>query len=236
MFEQLFERQHAQVRQRNGPLAEERRRYLAHCAEQQMTPGTLRAIAVYTFVVAKALCMADRPGELVTRGEIEAAADEWANRHPRPKLLREVWRSRLRFIGHATRWLTFLGRLQTPTTTPQPYTDHLQRFADYMLRERGLSPRTVECRRRSLHAFLAGIDQAGLRLDTVTVAQVDDILVRKVREAGCAGYRSDLRFHPAPSSGMRRPAGGVARGWPPPSWPLGCSRTRNFPRALLGTM
>ena len=41
-----------------------------------MTPGTLRAIAVYTFVVAKALCMADRPGELVTRGEIEAAADE----------------------------------------------------------------------------------------------------------------------------------------------------------------
>jgi integrase/recombinase XerD len=46
MFEQLFESQHALARQRNGPLAEERRRYLVHCAEQQMAPRTLRGIAI----------------------------------------------------------------------------------------------------------------------------------------------------------------------------------------------
>ena len=84
MFEQLFERPHALARQRNGPLAEERLRYLAHCAEQQMAHRTLRRIAIYTLIVAKALRLADRPGELVTRAEIEAEADRWANRHPKP--------------------------------------------------------------------------------------------------------------------------------------------------------
>jgi integrase/recombinase XerD len=67
MFEQLFKRPHALLRHRNGPLAEERRRYLAHCAEQQMSQRTLRRTATYTLIVAKALRLADRPGELVTR-------------------------------------------------------------------------------------------------------------------------------------------------------------------------
>src|SRR5207237_5862047 len=84
MFEQLFKGPHALTCQRKGPLAEERLRYLVHCAEQQMCPGTLRRIAIYTLVVAKALRLADRPGELVTRPAIEAQADRWANRHPRP--------------------------------------------------------------------------------------------------------------------------------------------------------
>ena len=48
MFEQLFKRPHALARHRNGPLAEERCRYLAHCAQQQMSRRTLRRIAVYT--------------------------------------------------------------------------------------------------------------------------------------------------------------------------------------------
>jgi integrase/recombinase XerD len=198
MFEQLFERPHALARQRNGPLAEERRRYLVHCAAQQMAPRTLRGIAIYTLVVAKGLHLADRPGERITRREIEAAADCWANRQPPPPMLRDRRRSWLRFTGQATRWLTFLGRLQSPTTPPHPYTDQLTRFADYMLHDRGLSPRTAEYRGRSLNEFLALIDAAGLRLDTVTVAQVDDILARKVREDGYARvtiqtYASTLR-------------------------------------------
>jgi hypothetical protein len=48
MFEQLFKRPHALARHRNGPPAEERRRYLAHCTEQQMsrrTSGMPKAVA-----------------------------------------------------------------------------------------------------------------------------------------------------------------------------------------------
>ena len=50
----------------------------------------------------------------------------------------------LRFTRHATRWLSFLGRLQPAITAPQPYAEQVTRFADYMRQERGLSPRTIE--------------------------------------------------------------------------------------------
>src|SRR4051794_16833500 len=162
MFEQLFKGPHALACQRDGPLAEERLRYLVHCAEQQMAPGTLRRIAIYTLVVAKALRLIDRPGELVARAEIEAEADRWADRHPRPPAMRETHLSRLRFTGYATRWLTFLGRLQPPTVAPRPYAEQVAEFSDYMLRQRGLSPSTAKCRCRDIHEFLARIDEADL--------------------------------------------------------------------------
>jgi integrase/recombinase XerD len=198
MFEQLFERPHALARQQNGPAAEERRRYLAHCAERQMARRTLRLIAIYILIVANALRLADRPGELITRAEIEAEADRWANRRPRPPGMRSVRLSWLRFTGHATRWLTFLGRLQPPATAPRPYAEYVAQFVDYMLRERGLSPRTIEYRCRTISEFLALIAEAGLRLDTLTVAQVDETLARKVRDEGYARvtiqtYASTLR-------------------------------------------
>jgi integrase/recombinase XerD len=56
------------------------------------------------------------------------------------------------------------------------------RFADYMRQERGLSPRTIEIGCRTVREFLARLDEAGLRLDTLTIAQVDDILTRHVRD------------------------------------------------------
>jgi site-specific recombinase XerD len=67
-----------------------------------------------------------------------------------------------------------------------------------MLRERGFSPRTVEPRCRTISEFLSLIVEAGLRLDTLTVAQVDELLARKVRDEGYARvtiqtYASTLR-------------------------------------------
>jgi site-specific recombinase XerD len=198
MFEQLFECPHALARQRNGPLAEERRRYLVHCAEQQMAPRTLRHVAIYTLIVTKALRLANRPDRLVTRAEIEAEADRWAYRQPRPPKMRQVRYSWLQFTCHATRWLTFLGRLQPSSPAPSPYAESIDQFTDSKLRECGLSPRTVELRRLAIHDFLERIDGAGLRLDTLTIAQVDDFLARKVRDDGYARvsikrYASDLR-------------------------------------------
>lgn len=169
---------------RNGPLAEERRRFLAHCAEQGMSCGTLRNIDIYLVVVAKVLRLAKRPGESITRAEIDAAANRWARRLPR--LPRAERQSRNRFKGRALRWLSFLGRLQ-PTTTPRPpFADHVTRFADYMRLERGLSSRTIASHCWSLNLFLARLDQAALRIESVTAAQIDDLLVRMFRDDGYA--------------------------------------------------
>ena len=81
-----------------------------------------------------------------------------------------------------------------------------------MLRERGLSPHTVEYRCRTIHEFLALVDEAGLRLDALTVAQVDELLARKVRDEGYARvtiqtYASTLRafFRYAEGRGWCRP-------------------------------
>jgi site-specific recombinase XerD len=211
VFEQLFERPHALARQLSGPLADDRRRYLAHCAGQQMARRTLRGIAIYTLIVARDLRLADRPGERITRAEIEAAADRWAHRHPRPPIMRGTRLARLRFTGHATRWLAFLGRFQPPPPAPRPYADRVARFADYMLSERGLSPHTAAYRCRSVGDFLSRLTAAGLRLETVAVAQVDDLLAHQVREEGVARvtvqtYASTLRafFRFAEASGWCR--------------------------------
>lgn len=234
MFDKLFERPHALARQRNGPLADDRLRYLNHCANQQMAPRTLRVIAIYTLIVARDLLLADRPGERVTRAEIEAAADRWANRHPRPPRMQGTRLARLRFVGHATRWLTFLNRLQLPSPAARPYANHLSQFTDYMLRERGLSPHTVAYRYRSVESFLIRLTAADLDLDMVTVAQVDDLLARQVRDEGYARvtvqtYASTLRafFRFAEANKWCRPGLAVAvmapRVFPHESLPIGPS-------------
>jgi hypothetical protein len=186
MFDQLFRLPRLLARLQNGPLAEERRRFLAHCAEQQMSRQTLREIASYTLLVAKALRLAERPSEVITRIEIEAEAERWVNRQPRPRRTRQGRHLRVRFTGQAVRWLTFLQRLQPSVAVQQPYADHVTQFTDYLLRERGLSPRTVAYDSRTTRQFLAQVEEASLRLEMLTVSQVDELLAKKVRDAGYA--------------------------------------------------
>lgn len=186
MFDQLFRQPHALARHKDGPLAEERSRFLAHCAEQQMSLRMLRGIAGFTLAIAKALRLAERPGEVIARIEIEAEADRWVNGQPRPRGGQKVRRLRVEFTSHAVRWLAFLRRLQPPATVEQPYAEHVAQFADSMLRERGLSPRTIAYDSRTTHQFLAQVEELGLRLEILTVAQVDELLAKMVRDAGYA--------------------------------------------------
>jgi site-specific recombinase XerD len=186
VFDQLFQEARALARHRDGPLAEDRRRYLIHCAEQGMALQTLGGVARYTLIIATALRLAERPDALITREEIEAGADLWAGRHPHPSAPRPRAWSRYRFVRHATRWLSFLGRLQPTAPDPQPYADLVAQFVDRMRQERGLTRRTIETYCHAVHDLLARLGDVGLRLDTLTVAQVDDTLIRKVRENGYA--------------------------------------------------
>jgi site-specific recombinase XerD len=82
--------------------------------------------------------------------------------------------------------LTFLGRLQVPDAAQPTDADHVRQYSDFLFRERGLSPQTVAYRQRTIHQFLAQVEEAGLRLKTVTVAQVDELLIQKVRDEGYA--------------------------------------------------
>jgi integrase/recombinase XerD len=182
MFDRLFHKPRVLGRYRDGPLAEERRRYLVHCAQQHMARATLREIATYTLAVAKVLRLAERPGELITAVEIKAAADCWACRRSTQRLSPTVSTAWRLFTRYATRWLSFLGRLQPVIMAPPPYAGQVSAFADYMRQERGLSPLTIEINCRTVREFLPQLSAAGLRLDSLTIAQVDDILARQARE------------------------------------------------------
>jgi site-specific recombinase XerD len=99
----------------------------------------------------------------------------------------------------------------------QPYVGQVTAFADHMRQERGLSPRTIEICCRTACEFLAQISEAGLRLDTLTIPQLDDIVARQIREGGYArvtvrGYVSRLRafFRYAEACAWCRPGLAVA--------------------------
>src|SRR6185295_18231690 len=103
MFEQLFQHHpRALARQQSGPLAEERRRYLVHCAKQQMSRETLHGLANYLLIIAESLRLGVRSSELISPEEIDAAVLQWVNR-PRPINGKKL---QIAFRNRAIGWLT----------------------------------------------------------------------------------------------------------------------------------
>jgi site-specific recombinase XerD len=210
MFEQIIVHPFALARHRNSPLAEQRRRFLVHCAELGMTRNTLENIARYLLVITDSLRLAERPDDLIAPAEIEAQADRWVNRPTRPStsLARG---GRIHFINYATRWLQFLGRWQPPVVVPPPYADRIAAFRDYMSRERGLAPATVARRCWVAQKFLGRLAEKRQSLDQVTAVQVDDALLRAIEEGRLArisvhAYATALRafFRYAETNGWCR--------------------------------
>ena len=165
------------------------------------------------------LCAGQRPGELITRAELEAAANRWVSRRSKGSRVRKNRRLGVReFTGQAVRWLSFLGRMQVPAAVRQPYADQVSEFTDYMVRERGLSPSTVTYSRGTILEFLAQIDKADLRLKMLTAADVNELLAGRfgttsTREsASGGGQRRSVR-----SFGSRKVVVGAVAVWLPRS-------------------
>jgi integrase/recombinase XerD len=182
MFEQLFERQHALSRHISGPLADERRRYLAHCAAQGMATRTLRLTAQLLIATEQYLKLSERPDEIISRQEVDDAGTLWSSRKSLPPIQLHPRLSRQRFIQHAVGWLTFLNRLQILVKPVTAYDQMLSEFADFMQRERGLSPATIESRCFSVRTFLERLCDGERSLGTITVVDVDSALAQSVND------------------------------------------------------
>lgn len=183
MFERILKDPKALARHQNGPLAEERRRYLAHfAAKEQTSRDTLHGLNNYLLIIAEALRLEERPGELISAEEVDAAVLRWINR-PRPKNINKL---RIAFRNRVIRWLTYMGRLKSPPAVRRPYTDRIAQFVAHLRQERGLAPSSIDYCDRTLHEFLAQIDAAGLRLQSLAVANVNDLLAKKIHKHGFA--------------------------------------------------
>jgi integrase/recombinase XerD len=180
MFDQLFKFSPTLQRQRAGPLMDDRLRYLSLLVSQGMARKCLRATANYLLVVAHYLRLGDRPGEVISRDEIVEQAKRWANRRPRPRMMKSPHYGQARFICLATRWLKFLGRLQQPPVVPRPYSAQVAAFGEYLREERGLSAHTIRARCWTAHQFLDSLGKTGPRLSELTPAQIDQMLLDRV--------------------------------------------------------
>ena len=115
MFDVLYSDPLDQARHRAGPLAMEREQYLQYRAAQGATYGTLKVMACMLLWIARKINPPQ--GSSVTMGQIQRAASWWVSRRRRVPL-NKPHQVRQNFVGQATAWLRYMGRLQ-PTKAKQ---------------------------------------------------------------------------------------------------------------------
>jgi len=174
MLESLFKYPAVLTRHRIAPLFEERDRYLGHCAQQGCAYNTLLRIARELLQIVQLLKMPS--ASLVTAQQIRIAAEKWARRqYCRGRAHFFRW-SRDLFIGVATDWLRFLGRLDKPTEKPLPFAWVIEDFCGWMNAERGLSPVTVHNYSWHLRQFLQWCEEHNRPFGGIRVSDVDAFL------------------------------------------------------------
>jgi len=165
MFDTLFRQNAALRRHRAGPLADERERYLRHCSDRGMTLGELRKRAKCLLWIATRLSADDSDG-------IDAARLHtivYRPPSPGPTMARV-------FVALARSWLKFLGRWHEEHE-PVPCAEHLERYVAWMRDERGLSPVTIDVRRRRIAHFLRWCGRTGRDLATLRADALDAYFV-----------------------------------------------------------
>jgi site-specific recombinase XerD len=194
VFNRLFVRSDALTRQLAAPLADERRQYLANCEEQGMAKSTLRSKARMLLSIAEYLKLAHRSQDQIGIQDIGKCASRWSRK------TRSSSSKRLsgEFVSEAVAWLSFLGRLQVQVKTAKAYDQMLIEFREFMEKDRGFSPVTVEHRCHSVRPFLDRLLSEHRSLDMISVADIDAPLAQKVNKHHYArvsvrGYASSLR-------------------------------------------
>lgn len=158
MFEQLFVQRRALARHISGPLSDERRRFLAHLADNGLPRSSLRYVAALLLQVVDTLRLEHRPGESISRDEINRKATD----------------RRFKFVSVATRWLHFLGRLKQEEAPANPYGETVGTYAYYLKHERGISAGTLRNCSRFLRQFLLQLDMPIGPGCEVTLTQIEN--------------------------------------------------------------
>jgi integrase/recombinase XerD len=163
MLEQLFRDESALARHRAGPFAEERGRYLQHCAEHGATCAALRVKANELLWLCQHLRRDASQGiDIRTLQEIA--------RERRSVCTGASTERRLVDIGRP--WLRFLGWWRVPTTELR-YQSHLERYVIWMRDERGFSSSTVVQWRSKIRDFPQWYERTDRPLSALEPSDVD---------------------------------------------------------------
>jgi len=178
MFEEIFFPRTAE-RYRAAPLFEQRARYLVHLKNAGARRCTLRKCANDQLSLVRLLDL--KEGGSVSLSQIEAVTAVWsqpkASRCDRPASLK----ARAGFVGHAVRWLRFLGWLDEPEHEHHPHHGVVTIFETWLRQERGLSTATVQDYCRAIDQFFFWLAGKGTSLDAVQMADIDGAIAAEHR-------------------------------------------------------
>ena len=148
------------------PFADERDRYLSHCAAHGARPAPLKIKRNELLWIARRLSPdADRG---VGMTELMAIALERQN-------LRGAATAARRVIDIGRPWLRFLGWWREPLV-PFLYRGQLDGYVTWMRDERGLTPSSVEQWGRATRRFLWWCAEAGRPLQDLTAGDIDNYI------------------------------------------------------------
>jgi len=174
MFEKLFGKVSDVVYHKIGPYVVERQRFLEHCCEQGFGKRALERIA--GILLTAATDLQAHGGLDVDQARLETAATRIEKVRSGAGFGRGARDYRRVFLRITTRWLRFIGHLQSPAARTRPYAALLDDFVRWMTEERGLSPGTVKNRRWHLGQFLDWLHERGRRVTDLTLRDLDAYL------------------------------------------------------------
>ena len=176
MFEDLFIDRGTIASYHAAPLLEERLGYLSHCAQAGTRSSTLRKIAVHQTSLIRLLDL--REGDQVSVAQVEAVAGQWSLSSGRRCSLPADPEACQRFLGHAVRWLRFVDKLEEPRKAQHAHADEVAVFVAWMRKERGWSEDTIRGCRSTVDRFFDRLDEHGIALASVGIAEVDQAVAR----------------------------------------------------------
>jgi len=166
MFETLFDSAAVLARHRDGPFAEDRKRFLEYFGREGFSRSKLREYSRMLLWIAGELDAS--PDRSMTVEQIRLAAARWwrlrsqYEYRPSPKT-----HPRVAFIKLAESWFRFLGRFSEAPVAPDPFADTLQDFKAWMEDERGLAPTTITSRMLAARRFLKWYGPSGRAFSAV---------------------------------------------------------------------
>jgi hypothetical protein len=111
MFEKIFQKPWYITRHKQAPLLDERSRFLAHLSNLGFTRPHLATVAAELLGIIGMLNL--KESGYVGAQDIRDAAQQWAARPRTSNKTKSTKSSRDHFVNVATKWLRFMGRLES---------------------------------------------------------------------------------------------------------------------------
>jgi site-specific recombinase XerD len=129
---------------------------------------------------------------------VKATIEKWAQREPKSFSYKNGRRGRENLPQRAIRWLHHMDRLQIAAVDKSVCSVLIEDFTDYMRQQMGLSEATIKIRNWYVEDFLRWFFRDHRSLSEITIAEIDEAVVRKGRDDGYS--RNSVKVY---ASGIR---------------------------------